>query len=309
MQAQTNLGFYKQYPPSESELLGIISAQETGRFAALCIRTYPMEDFAQEPAILTSLDRVSVQISGAGVLEHTFEGRFFREKIGPGCICVLPKGFSSAWRVNFTATILHFYFYPGILDPILKGELPSAKLRHVFNGYDPLVEQIGRGLLAELQHSEALSSLYVEALMDTLLIHLVRNYASFEISPRVLPHGLSPAYLQQIKHYLQEHLHQDVTLNKLAAIVGLSVSHFSRQFKVTTGLSPHQYLIRMRVLQAERLLKEGKLTIAEIARRVGFADQSHLSRHFQRINGQTPGAFIHSKNVQKESKNLQDPPE
>lgn len=306
MQLQPYSGSHKQYPPSESELLAIISAHETERCAAICIRTPPMQDFAQEPVILTSLDRVMVQITGTGIIEHDFEGHYFREKIGPGCVCILPKGSSSAWRVNFTATILHFYFFPGSLP---KRGLPSVSLRHVFNGYDPLVEQIGRGLLAELYLNEALSSLYIETLMDTLLVHLARNYASFQASPALLPHGLPPASFQQIKSYIQEHLNQNLTLNKLAATVGLSVSHFSRQFKETTGLSPHQYLIHLRVQQAERLLREGKLTIAEVARRVGFADQSHLSRHFQRIFGQTPGAVINSKNVQKESKNLQDPSE
>ncbi|HNB54854.1 MAG TPA: AraC family transcriptional regulator, partial [Anaerolineales bacterium] len=228
-----------------------------------------------------------------------FDGQYFREKTGPGCVCILPKGFPSVWRVNFTATILHLYFFPAFLRPHSEKAMPMTGLRHVFNGYDPLVEQIGRSLLAELQQSEGVSSLYVETLMDTLLIHLVRNYGAFQPSMALLPRGLPPTLFQQVKDHIQEHLNHDLTLQELAAIAGLSASYFSRQFKDTIGLSPHQYVIRMRVQRAEYLLQDGKLTIAEIARRVGFADQSHLSRHFRRLIGRTPGEVLNSKNVQK----------
>lgn len=58
------------------------------------------------------------------------------------------------------------------------------------------------------------------------------------------------------------------------------------------GLAPHQYLIRHRVEEAKRLLSEKKMAIAEVARQVGFADQSHLTRHFKQVVGVMPKQFI-----------------
>ena len=98
-----------------------------------------------------------------------------------------------------------------------------------------------------------------------------------------------------------------VSFADLASMACLSACHLSHQFKQSTGVSPHQYLIQCRVEQSKSLLTEGRLTIAEIAQEVRFADQSHLTRHFQRAFGVLPrGVVQNSKNGQKEDKNIQD---
>ena len=72
----------------------------------------------------------------------------------------------------------------------------------------------------------------------------------------------------------------------------MSPHYFSRLFKQTTGISPHQYVISCPIERAKDLLKQGKLSIAEIAKEVGFVDQSHLHRYFKRLVGITPKAFF-----------------
>jgi AraC family transcriptional regulator len=74
--------------------------------------------------------------------------------------------------------------------------------------------------------------------------------------------------------------------------VNTDPSHLTRLFKKATGLTPHRYLIMIRVDRARRLLLSTDESIAEVAAHVGFADQSHLNRHFKRIVGITPGAFV-----------------
>ena len=94
-----------------------------------------------------------------------------------------------------------------------------------------------------------------------------------------------------------------VSFADLASMACLSAC----QFKQSTGLLPRQYLIRCRVEQAKLLLHDGRMTIAEIAHEVGFADQSHLTRNFQRAFGVSPGAVgQNGRNVQKEGGIVQD---
>jgi AraC family transcriptional regulator len=92
--------------------------------------------------------------------------------------------------------------------------------------------------------------------------------------------------------YIEDHLDAGPTLEQMAAVARLSPYHFARQFKRTTGLPPHQYVILRRVERAKQLLQRGgDLSLAELAARAGFCDQSQFSHHFKRLVGVTPGQF------------------
>jgi AraC family transcriptional regulator len=77
----------------------------------------------------------------------------------------------------------------------------------------------------------------------------------------------------------------------MAAVAGLSVSQFSRQFKARLGVAPHQYLLRLRVETASRLLREQALSIADVATRCGFSHQEHLTRVVRAHLQTTPAAL------------------
>jgi AraC family transcriptional regulator len=95
-----------------------------------------------------------------------------------------------------------------------------------------------------------------------------------------------------------ENLEGSPTLGQMAAVAHLSPYHFARQFKATTRLAPHQYVIARRVERAQHLLrKDDELELAEIALRAGFSDQSKFSFHFKRITGLTPGQFRTSARI------------
>ena len=78
----------------------------------------------------------------------------------------------------------------------------------------------------------------------------------------------------------------------MAAVARLSPYHFARQFKAATGLPPHQFVLARRVERAQQLLQGGAgSSLAQVAARAGFSDQSQFSRHFKRLVGVTPGRF------------------
>jgi AraC family transcriptional regulator len=103
---------------------------------------------------------------------------------------------------------------------------------------------------------------------------------------------LSQARLRAVVEYIEEHLDASPSLEQMAAVARLSVYHFARQFKAATGLPPHQFVILRRVERAKELLQAGAdLSLAEVALRAGFSDQSQFARHFKRLVGVTPGQF------------------
>ncbi|NEQ26925.1 MAG: helix-turn-helix transcriptional regulator, partial [Microcoleus sp. SIO2G3] len=87
-------------------------------------------------------------------------------------------------------------------------------------------------------------------------------------------------------------LAQEISLNAIADYLGISRYYFCRQFKQSTGLSPHQYVIQQRVERAKQLLLQGKMSIANVAQVCGFTHQSHLNRHFKRLTGVTPKTLL-----------------
>src|SRR5439155_25190239 len=103
--------------------------------------------------------------------------------------------------------------------------------------------------------------------------------------------GLSERQFADVRDLLADRLAEPVPLADMARVAGLSVSQFARQFKATAGLAPHRYLLRMRVRQAQRLLRTGTLPIAEVAAQCGFSHQEHLTRVMRAQLGTTPGAL------------------
>lgn len=132
------------------------------------------------------------------------------------------------------------------------------------------------------------SALERETLLLSVLVQFVRRHAD----TRVALAAPTPDHsaLEQAKSYLQTHFVENTSLEQLARLVHLSPFHLSRLFREQVGLPPHAYLNQVRVTRAKSLLRQG-MPIAEVALRVGFADQSHLNKAFKRIVGVAPGQY------------------
>jgi AraC-like DNA-binding protein len=104
--------------------------------------------------------------------------------------------------------------------------------------------------------------------------------------------------IRKVCDYLEQNLAENILVKDLSEIANLSPFHFSRTFLLEKGLPPHAYQTQLRIIRAKHLLRSGE-TLSSIASTVGFADQSHFTRHFKRIVGTTPGQYMqNSKNVQ-----------
>lgn len=96
--------------------------------------------------------------------------------------------------------------------------------------------------------------------------------------------------LRPAGEYLLEHSMENIRLDELAAVSGVGKFHLIRLFRQRTGLPPHALQLAHRLRAARRLLEAGE-SVAGAAASTGFADQSHLHRHFRRSLGMTPGAY------------------
>ncbi len=97
--------------------------------------------------------------------------------------------------------------------------------------------------------------------------------------------------LKSTINYIHEHLHQNINLEMLAGGIGMNPSYYCRVFQQEMDCSPYQYIIRQRIEKAKTLLKNRELAISDIALQCGFANHSHLDRHFLKITEITPKAY------------------
>ena len=125
---------------------------------------------------------------------------------------------------------------------------------------------------------------------DLLVAALLSHVRPREGAPAVAAGGLPPAARRRVLECIEARLDTPLTLAELAQEAGVSVRHFSRAFSATTGMPPHQYILRQRVERARVLVSQG-VPLAAVAQQVGFSDQSQLSRTFRRFTGRSPTAF------------------
>ena len=108
---------------------------------------------------------------------------------------------------------------------------------------------------------------------------------------RVTRGGLAPWQLRRAKEMMVGQARPGLTLAAIALACGLSESHFSREFKQSTGQTPHRWAIEQRVAMAKDMLADTFLPLNKIAAACGFVDESHLSRWFKRLTGTSPGSW------------------
>jgi AraC family transcriptional regulator len=249
-------------------------------------------------------DSLSITLDGGNILERRLEGTVERGCVRPGDITLVPRGLASQWHPHpdATALVVQLYLPPSLVaDAMHALELDpaSSALRDVFVAPDPLLAQLGGALVRELQAGAAQGYAYRDVLTHALLLHVARHYRTHATAPAAAPTALSAAAVRRVQEYIEAHLDQRLGIEVLAAVAALSPFHFSRLFRAATGASPHQYIIQRRVERIRELLPTSTLSLAQLARAVGFANQSHMTEHFRRIVGVTPAEYRrHSSGAQ-----------
>lgn len=247
---------------------------------------------------------ITIHLNRVAVMkEQISDGHLRYAHFRDGDICLTPATVPVSVRLKGACELICLSLEPAFMTRIM--EVEEFELIPQFKLNDPLIYQIGVALIT-LESKGACDRLYTEAMATAIFAHLLQHYSTKKTKSGTYANGLSQTQLRQVTEYITEYSAQNLSLIAMAEIVHMSPFYFSRLFKQSTGATPHQYLLRYRTERAKQLLKITDLSIAAIADRVGFADQSHLNRYFKRYVGMPPSQFrADSKNVPKNSKSIQ----
>lgn len=232
--------------------------------------------------LLSGSQTLQVKPAGAGWTTYRLE---------PGSVQVLPAGFAHSARWSAPAEWIALLVEPAFLRGAARDGIGSGpvELRARFGVDDPLLRQLLLALREEVRDGGGGAS-YAEQLGGAVAARLTRDYGV--PGPR-LPRrgGLPVEKLRSVVRYIQDHLEGNLPLPGLAGLLQMNVHSFVRSFRRSTGLPPHQYVLRQRIARAKALLEETRLSLAEVALRSGFANQSNFTTAFRRIARLTPGAY------------------
>lgn len=158
---------------------------------------------------------------------------------------------------------------------------------------DPLMKRLFEGMKVEVDNQEFGREILLRSLVTEMAVCLLRQFSPQTIPGDKYTHDQNSTRWQvrRALEYLHDNFNRDFSLDSLAASANLSKFYLERIFKKATGLSPHTYMLVLRIERAKQLLSSSSKPILDIAIEMGFSDQSHFTNVFKRFTGFTPHAF------------------
>lgn len=155
-------------------------------------------------------------------------------------------------------------------------------------------DALGRAFVelgGELAAGDDMLPMFTEGWTMQALAYVARTSRRQPSNGLLQSSGLAPWQLRRAKEMLRADLSGNMPLAEVAQACKLSVNHFSRAFKASTGQPPHQWVTALRIETARELLENSSAPLVHVAGMCGFADQSHFTRMFGRVVGSSPGAW------------------
>jgi len=210
-----------------------------------------------------------------------------------GDICwIVPPGVQHVIHFDHRAPLIHLYLNNSFFNSMVEHSpddaqrllIPSLLVR------DPFLVEVSKSLYTEMQTGTA-SELFCQSVATLIGTHLIRRYSQNNAGMPVYRGGLGPAREKKVRAYILENLHTSLSLDAMARIVEMSPNYFLSLFRQATGMTPHKYVVHLRLERARKLLEQPELTLMQIAQSCGFQDQSQFTTTFRRFAGVTPGQY------------------
>jgi AraC family transcriptional regulator len=222
------------------------------------------------------------------------DGRLYTAPTVPDTVTICPGGRDTWRQSNGPIEVVSVFLDPDRLqscsDEIAGGREPELLDRLGFE--DPKLMAILTLLGEEVGANEPISRLFVEHLIDLLCLQLLRSHTAFSAPMAAGPRrGLAPWQVKRVTAYMRNDLGQDIGLQELADLLRLSRFHFCSAFRMATGHTPYEWLTRLRMELARKLLADPAMRITDIALAVGYQTSSAFAAAFRRHVGVSPTEF------------------
>lgn len=264
--------------------------------SVLTQRADPLQKKTNEVSVTTIPQTVVLLYPAHGLrrMEYSVDNRRYLSDIGFENGIVLPKG-SSSWFVGNRVVVdntLHLHFSAGLIERALAALGISRADTFSMAGpfRDPLMAGLGAWLAKSLAEAKDMPPLFWDTLAHSLAIRLAELARRTRTTPPGSG-GLAPWQLRRVTDRMNDMLSGAVRLEELASLCGLSVFHFARSFKVSTGTPPHSYLINLRMDRAKRLLIDTDMPMIHVALSLGYDSSQSFARAFRQSVGCTPSEW------------------
>lgn len=222
------------------------------------------------------------------VVPTSYDGRKMKDYAWPGSTFgYLPPGMKQRGYIHSQAESTAIFFSVDFFKTIARSALKSGTvdMRELVAVDDP----VGAHLIRSLGHAAQSGGdeawpLLIESIATSLAVRLIQN-----LGGTVLKQDPRSARMDRVHDYINDQSHQRLGLYELADVAGLSIYHFSRQFKKTFGKTPQDYVMGVRVDNAMKLIRGGSVPLSIIAAACGFASQAHMTTVIKERTGLTPG--------------------
>lgn len=171
---------------------------------------------------------------------------------------------------------------------------PVELIDRAWDVEDGFLHQMACRLVETAPQHRGADRLFADQIGLTLALHVLDRHSAVRVAPPPVTRCLAVSTVDRIIEFVRAQSEMRVSLAELAALAGLSQSHFLRQFRLATGLTPHRFVVQERILRARHLLSKTNIPASEVALSCGFSSQSHLGFAFRGIVGVTPRQFRRS---------------
>ncbi len=253
------------------------------------------------------LDHILVcHVEGVTSASKIANGSTVRKHSHPGIVSFMPSGEHAVYVLENQSTFIELYISPDLIRRFCEQHTKTGRcgsIQPFFAVEDPWLGGYFRMLASEIEtygdSARQPDALLLGQAQQLVLRHLLRAYSDVRLDSHQTerpkgPYALRPHLLRRVTDFIRANLAADVCLTDLAELVHLSEAHFIRSFYGATGSTPYQYILHERLRSCAELLRaDNGLSVAEVAKLMGFKNQSHFATKFKARYGVTPTRYRH----------------
>jgi AraC family transcriptional regulator len=234
---------------------------------------------------------VAIHVGTAAKMTCRRAGRQYSGTAVHGDVDIIPANTPARWETHHDDSSLILSMPHAFMCKVIEEsglDVARVEIRDRFQIRDPELEALCWAMQRELESGSPSGRLYLEGLSLAAASRVVLRHSSVANQPGPGARGLTGRRLKRVLSFIEDQLSEQLSMEQIAAVAGMSASHMAKLFRSSMGTSLHQYVIQRRVERAKSLLTETELPTTAVALAVGFTHQSHMARHMRRVLGMSP---------------------